>query len=327
MEKHDAATSLRAAVYSPARLLAIHSGVLAAFSLVLSVVSYLLGNVSSQGGLGAMDLHTALTTAQVLLRIVQMVLTPLWAAGLAYAAIGISRRRETLPRDLTEGFRRFRPMLTSTVLIGMQYVFRAFISSFITSSLVMFTPAATAIYDATAKMDSTGQTDLAVLLGEDYLPVMLTIGVLFVLVFLAVSIPVFYRYRMVRYLIVDRQEPGALRAMLRSQMLMFRRKWELAKLDLGFWWYYLLLALGAVVAFGDWILQAAGVTLPFSDTTAYWIFLCSGLLIQLIVKILAGPKVAVTYALRYERYLNEAPPEPTAPVEKQVDPKDLPWTY
>ena len=325
MDKHKAAASVRAAVYSPRRLLAIHAGAAVGLSLILSIISFVLDYaISPSGGLGSMDLQAALSTAQIVLRLVQVVLTPFWAAGLCYAAIGIARNARTLPSDLTEGFHRFKPLLSSGILITLQYVARSIVSVYISSQLMVFTPLARTLYDAGMAMEKNPDLDLYALLGDAFVPVMATYFSIFALVFLAVSAPVFYRYRMTNYLIVDEQEKGGVRAMLRSRMLMHRRRWELAKLDLSFWWYYLLLALGMVLCYGDLILAAAGVALPIPDAVAYWVFLCLGLLTQLGVKVLAGPKVAVTYAHRYDRYLNEEPPKPKV---KQVNPKDLPWTY
>lgn len=325
MEKHDAAGSLRAAAYPPSRLLAIHGGAMVGLSLVLSVISFVLDHaIEPSGGLGSMDLQAALSTAQVMLRLAQVIVAPFWAAGLCYAAIGIARGRRTGPSDLTEGFSRFKPLLTSSLLIGVQYLVRGFISVYISSQMMVFTPVASKLYDAALKLEEEPELGLATLLGDDFVPVLVTYAVIFAVVFLAVSLPVFYRYRLTSYLIVDGQEKGGIRAMLRSRMLMLRRRWELAKLDLSFWWYYLLLGLGMVLCYGDLILAAAGVALPVPDAAAYWIFLCLGLLAQLSVKVLAGPKVAVTYAHRYDRYLEEAPPKPKV---RQVDPNDLPWVY
>ena len=51
MDKYNADISLRNATYSPKKLLLIHSGALIGFSLVLSVISYLL-NYAIQPSVG-----------------------------------------------------------------------------------------------------------------------------------------------------------------------------------------------------------------------------------------------------------------------------------
>lgn len=327
MEKYHAAMSINEAEYSPKKLLAIYGGVSAAVSLLLSVLSYLISSIRTQGGLGAMDTQAALSTAQLVLSWAWAILAPIWSAGLCYAAIGLSRRRRVSPQDLTEGFRTVRPLIVAYLWIGGQYLFRAFISLLISSQLLTFTPVASTLIEAMQKKESMPEAELMTLLGDALMPVMLTVLGLFAVVFVLITLPVFYRYRMTVYLIVDRQEPGGIRAMLRSQMMMFRRRWDLAKLDLSFWWYYVLLGLGAAVTYGGRLLPMLGIALPVSQTVVTWAFLGVGLAIQLLVITYAGPKVAVTYALRYERYLNEPPVQPPQPEEKPIAPQDLPWSY
>ena len=316
MDKYNAGVSLRNAAYSPKILLAIHSGALIGLSLLLSLVSYILNKaIQPSGGLESLGLQAVLATAQLVLQMTQLVVTPFWTAGLCYAAIGIARGRKTVPSDLLMGFNKILPIVTSSLMIGFQYMWRVFLSVFLSSQIVAFTPAGSILYEAAQKIeDVTAEADVVALLGDDFIPVMATYGGILLLVMLVLVVPVFYRYRMTTYLIMDGQEKGGLRAMLRSRMLMFRRRWALAKLDLSFWWYYLLLTLCASLGMGDLILQTVGVTLPMSDAVAYWVFLSLGLGSQLLVKTLAGPKVEVTYAHCYDRFLNEASlPEP--PVE------------
>lgn len=306
MDKFNAGISLRNAAYSPRKLLLIHSGALIGLSLVLSVISYLLNfAIRPSGGLGSMNLQATLSTAQAGLQLLQALVTPFWAAGLCFAAIGIARGQAVSPRDLTSGFHKIGPIVSSTLMIGLQYTWRFFLSTMLSSQILMLTPVANTLYEAMAKVeDGTAQVDMQALLGDDFIPVAVTYIGVTVLVALVIIVPVFYRYRMTTYLIMDGQDSGGLRAMFHSQIMMFRRRWELAKLDLGFWWYYLLLVLGMVLCYGDLILSLLNVSLPVSDTVAYWIFLALGLAVQLAVKVLAGPKVAVAYAHCYDRFLN-----------------------
>jgi len=327
MEKYDAAESLRNAAYPPRRLMAVYGGVWAVFLLVCAGVSFGLNAVNIKGGLDTISLQTILTTAQLILPLAGAVLLPAWMAGLWTVALGIARGQQMRPHNLTDGFSRLLPLLASGLLMGVQYAFRGYISMIISSSLLNFTPAGMKMMNAALEVNNGAEPDLRVLLGNDYAWVMGTLYVLFAVVFIAICLPVFYRYRMTGYLIADRQESGGIRAMLRSRMLMFRRRWELAKLDLRFWWYYLLLLLGVAVSCGGWIVELAGLSLPIPHAAVYWICLVAGALIVLGVQVLAGPKVAVTYALRYDRYLQEPPPPPSEPKRPQVAPEALPWQY
>ena len=60
----------------------------------------------------------------------------------------------------------------------------------------------------------------------------------------------------------------------------------------------------ACLGYGEVILDLVGVKLPIPGVVAYWVFLLLGLVAQLAVQTLAGPKVAVTYAHCYDRFLN-----------------------
>lgn len=327
MEKFDAEMSLRNASYSPRRLMAIFGGALVAFLLVCAGVRFALDAINIKGGLDTITLQTVLTTAQLVLPLAGAVLLPAWMAGLWTVALSMARGHQVHPRNLTDGFRRLLPLLTSILLRGLQYALRGYISLSLASSLLSFTPVGNKLYDAALQIQNGAEPDLTVLMGNDYGWVMGTLYAVAAVLFLLISLPVFYRYRMTGYLIIDRQAPGGASAMLRSRVLMLRRRWELAKLDLRFWWYYLLLLLGVAVSCGGPILELAGLSLPIPHAAVYWICLVAGALIVLGVQVLAGPKVAVTYALRYDRYLQEPPPPPTEPKRPQVDPEDLPWQY
>lgn len=302
MDKYNADISLRNATYSPKKLLLIHSGALIGFSLVLSLISYLLNYaIQPSGGLSSMGLQATLSTAQSGLQLVQMLVTPFWAAGLSFVAIGIVRGQTVSPRDLTAGFQKIGPITSSTLMIGLQYLWRVFLGSLLSTQILMLTPVGNTLYEASAKMqESTTDLDMQTLLGDDFIIYFSVTA----LVMLALVVPVFYRYRMTTYLIMDGQEATGSRAMFHSRIMMFRRRWELAKLDLSYWWYYLLLMLSATLSMGDIILNLAGIRLPFSGTVSYWLFLGLGLGAQLLVNVLAGPKVTVAYAHCYERFLN-----------------------
>ena len=327
MEKHNVAAPLRSAAYSPTRLLAIHSGVLAGISLVLTAISYILSNVNTGDGLSAMGPQAALSTARLSLWLILLILTPFWSAGVTHAAIRISRGQEARPSELLGGFRMLRPLLTFWLLVGLQYICRVWISELIISTLIQLTPLVIPVTELLKDITAAAESNPAVLLSPDYLPILTALTVTILVTFLILACPIFYRYRMTKWLLMDGEQTGAIPAMFHSRILMQRRCMDLAKLDLHFWWYYLLLVLGGATCFGNVILSAAGVALPFPDGVAFWLFPCAGLLIQLTVKTLAGPAVAVTYALRYERYLHDPLPEPPQPKEKPVDSKDLPWTY
>lgn len=321
MDKRNADISLQNAAYSPRKLLLIHSGVLLGVILLLFVVSNLMEYaIQPSGRLDAIDLQIILSTAQVSLLLIRTLATPFWMAGLSYVAIGIARGQKVKPGDLTAGFWKIGPIFSSDLLISLQYLWRMFLSIFISAQILSFTPVATIIYKAAENMtELTADVDLKTLLGADYVLVMASYLVVTGLVMLILVLPMFYRYRMTTYLIMDNQERSGALAMLRSRILMFGRRWELAKLDLSFWWYYLLLVLSVGLCYTDLILELAGVTLPVSEPVAVWSSMVLGLVAQLVLRTMVGPKVEVTYAHCYDRFLSarEIAVEASASIPKE----------
>ena len=127
-------------------------------------------------------------------------------------------------------------------------------------------------------------------------PVMVIFGVLF----LVLAAPVFYRYRMANYLIIDRPATGALAALRDSRVMTKGNRWNLFRLDLSMWWYYAAMLVSAAIGYGDQLLPDLGVTLPFSDTVAYFLFFGVYLAVTFVIFYFLRNRVEVTYALAYD---------------------------
>lgn len=319
--KNEAEQTLRSADYPPRRLVLIHTGIALGGSLVLALISYVLDHsVSSGGGLSGMGTQAALATAQVVLQLVSTVAMPFWQAGMIFAALGYVRHRQVLPRDLAEGFRRFKPILSSGIMMGIQYLGMGFIGAYLSSFIVAFTPFAAPFYELMQNPD-LDMTALD-LNADGMVAFMLAYLVIFLVLYAVLALPLYYRYRMVNYIIMDQPGTGGLAAMFRSRAMMRGRRMRLFKLDLSFWWFYALELLLSVVAMADLLLAAAGVTLPVSDGVAYWGFQLLAVAGQLGLYYLVKPKLELTYALCYEDFCQSGEPQPqTAP----QPPKPHPW--
>lgn len=128
------------------------------------------------------------------------------------------------------------------------------------------------------------------------MPAMGIFGVLF----LVLAAPVFYRYRMADYLIIDRPATGALAALRDSRMMTKGNRWNLFRLDLSMWWYYAAVLVSTAIGYGDQLLPALGITLSFSDTVSYFLFLGAYLAATFAVYYFLRNRVEVTYALAYD---------------------------
>lgn len=327
--KIDAAISLRRADYPPRKLVLIHSGITIGTALLITLICQFLRNmIDSTGGLSSLGHQAVLSTAQSVLQIAQAIALPFWSAGLVYMALRIREERLYGPSDLLEGFRRWKTLLAGGLRMLVQYLIRGILSLWFSAQLLLFTPLAGAILQATQSMSENPDLSVAQALGDAYLPVTITSGCIFGVLFLILAAPLFYRYRLVNYLILDRDSLPSGQALFTSRLLMQQRRMELFKLDLSFWWYYLLELVSVVVMLGDVICNLFGISLPLDSTLSGWLFLLLGSGMQLAVQVWARPKVYTTYAHFYAqaRKAGPLPPKPTKASTRPA-PKNVPWNY
>lgn len=322
--KQDADRVLSTARQSPRRIALIFGAVALGVPLMLAVIGELLNmTISTGSGLSGMDARAALDTAQVALQIVSIVAMLFWAPGMIFAAFGYIRGEWVNGSYLPEGFRRFGAVLTSTILIGVQYLVRIFASAYLSAILVSLTPFATPVYKLSQMMKENPNLDIFTANVEGLWMFYAATAVVFVLVLGVLVVPVFYRYRMVPYIIMDGNGAGGLRAMLQSRLMMYRRRRKLFRLDLSFWWFYVLEFVLGMLPMAYLLAQWMKIQLPFSDDVAYWILQVVAAALQLGLYVLAKPKLEVTYALCYQAFLE---PEPI-PVPKPQPPQNHPWNY
>jgi len=120
------------------------------------------------------------------------------------------------------------------------------------------------------------------------------------LLILALGGPVFYSYRMVNYVIIDKPGMGALMALRESKRMMRHNRLQLLKLDLSLWWYYLATAAAMAVGYGDVLLPMLGVELPIPETVSFFGFYGLYLLASFAIVYFLRNRTEVCYALAYE---------------------------
>lgn len=297
----DAANDLRQPNYSPRKIVLIHTGAVAALSVLLSLIGLLLSVVANNagGGLSGMGTQTMLATIQTALPVLVLLVQPFWNVGIQKAALHYSENRTVKPRDLLGGFYRWKPILTSMLMIGVLYLGRVFIASFLSGQIMSFTPFARVVLEAGEAMMEDPNADIFALMGDNLIPFAVTYAVVFMGLLLAFALPVYYRYRFVNYILLEQPGMGGMQAMFLSRAMTQGRRKELFKLDISFWWFYLGELLVAVLCYGDVILELAGVELPMSDTVASWLFLLLSLAAQLGLHCLAKPLLEVSWVKAY----------------------------
>ncbi len=272
----------------------MHTAIALGASLLVTVISFLLSRqLNNTGGLAGIGSRSLLTTAQTVLTTGITLLLPFWNLGYTYTALGFSRGEPGNPADLAEGFRRFRPAFRMLLLRTLLTVGIVFACLQVASILFILSPLSNRTMEMMdqllAQTDPTQLQDPAVMeaLAMTMLPAYLLSGALF----LAVGVPLLYRFRLTDFAIMDKATGGrdAFRVSLTA---MKNRRLAFFRLDLSFWWYYLLQAAAAMVAYGDFLL-------PINGDVAF--FLCCGasLAAQLLITWRFAPQIQTTYATAY----------------------------
>jgi len=117
---------------------------------------------------------------------------------------------------------------------------------------------------------------------------------------------VLYPLRLANYLLLDGQTHRAIEAMMVSFQLLRRNLKLLFRVDLSFWWYYVLEGLLLAVCYLDMVLPALGIVLPIEGNLLFFLCYVVYLLGSTGLEIWAGPLLHTTYAGVYAHLL---PPE------------------
>ena len=304
--RQSAYDALAANPGNPGLVVLLYIGILAVSGLVVSALLMVLDNrISQTGGLGDLGLRSILSTIRTVLPIAQTVI--LWGVQLGYqnSTLRMARRQSAEPRDLKAGFACFGPLVRSVLLRGGLYLLIGTAACYAATFLFMFTPMAADFYELVSPLVTDPDAFYTALSTDDTLfaqvgATMWPVIPMFAVLFLAFAGPFFYQYRMVPYCILDDPRKGALRAMADSARMMKGSRISLLKLDLGFWWFWLGQAVVALVLYGDVLLAAAGVVLPWSATVSYYVFYVLSLALEGVLYYFFLNRVETTYATAYE---------------------------
>lgn len=166
-----------------------------AVSAVATVVSYILSQqIAKTGGLGSMGVRSALTTAQMLLPIVQAVFLMCLELGYLSTMLRIARGQYASPNGMRLGFDRFWVLLRCTLLKGLIFGGVAMASLYVAMMIYMMTPLSNSAVDILMPLVKNAGTSGILLDDATYAqlmdataPVMVIFGVLF----LVLAAPVF----------------------------------------------------------------------------------------------------------------------------------------
>lgn len=328
--KEMARGRLATATYNPRKLALIHTAVSVGAALVIAALGYVLDHwiAGTASGLSGMGTRRILETVQMTLQYVQALALPFWEIGFVFVALRLWRQETVHPKDMLEGFRRFRQVLGLRLTEFFLYFGVAIGCMYAASFLFAFTPYSQKMINFLMPYVEEGaaieqiQEVLVGMPAEELLAMSVPFMVMFAIVFLVVFLWMHYKFRLASHLVMDQPNIGAMRALFFSSQMTRKKRWALLKLDLSFWWFYVLMGLSVVVYYMDVLLPMMGIPLSISGDVAWLVFYVLSLLVQLVVFWWGKSYVQTTWAAAYETLCRQLE-EPKMP-EKQPE-ANLPW--
>lgn len=300
---------LSATDYSHRSLVLLHTGGNLTVNLTLSILLYAIGSqMEGTGGLAGMQTRAIWSTLQTILFYAVPLILLLWQASYYRVAIGFARGERVQPNALLSGFRHPLSVLGCNAWPGLQYMARAILCTIAASIIISFTPFVEPIAQIVEQLPTELVDGQVIMVVNDevtaqLVPYMTPILVVFALLFIPSALRLFCRYRLAMYLLMDGNVRSCLTALRMSRWKMFGRKLKLFRLDLSFWWYYLLQGVALAVCYLQFWLPYLGITLPISGYTAGVAVYLLYALVQLGVDLAAKNYVTTTYALAYDAIL------------------------
>ena len=295
--------SLSGAAYDPKKLILVYTGTTALVMLLVTAANFLLqSQIAGTGGLSGLAMRSMLETAIQVLQTGVNLLLPFWTFGYLSCVLRMTRGQAFDLQGLLEGFRHFGPVLRLTLLRGGYFLMVGLMCIYPSMMIFMWTPFSQPFQQIIEPFMSQDATEIVLddatlaAATEALAPMLVIYGILF----LIFSAPKFYSFRMADYCLLDHPKEGALMAIRRSTLMLHRNRLGLLKLDLRFWWFYLLDALTVALCYGDTLLFLTGITLPLDQNVAYFLFFGLYLIAQIGLYVWMRNKVECTYAAAYE---------------------------
>lgn len=282
----------------PKKVVLVYAGIVALSSLVVTVVQDLLDSqISQTGGIQNIGTRSMLTTADTVLTIAQLLLVMCLTLGYTGSMLRIARGQYASPNSLKAGGERIWVLLRTRLLQMLIMTAAAFALCFLVINVCLLTPLSNRVIAVmgTVSAEELLSNGLALIaLYSAMLPIML--------IYLVALVPLLWyfscTYRMVDYLLIDRPQLGAFGVLRESRRMMQGNMKMMLRVDLSFWWYYLLQALVSVLVYLNMVLAPFAIGLP--PEVLYWGTVVLYLAADFALRYFFSNKVAVTYALFYD---------------------------
>lgn len=297
------------------RIVLIYGGITLGLSLLTVLIRYVLGlQIDQMGGLSNIGSRTILSALQSTLPLVQSLVSLCVELGYINAMLRIARKQYASPNALRLGFDRFWVLLRCSIIQGLIYAGLVIAGVYLASMIFVMSPWGQPFLEQMAPMMSqTSLLNPELVLDDaavmELLPSMLPMFVMALIAVCALVIPASFRFRMANYVIIDKPGKGALFALRESSKMMRGNCLKLLKLDLSYWWYFLVLLLISCVGYLDLWLPLFGVELPMSADAAYFVFYILYLGLYLCAYCFLRNRIEVSYALVYDAVKPQEPKE------------------
>ena len=190
--------------------------------------------------------RSMLTTADTVLTIAQLLLVMCLTLGYTGSMLRIARGQYASPNSLKAGGERIWVLLRTRLLQMLIMTAAAFALCFLVINVCLLTPLSNRVIAVmgTVSAEELLSNGLALIaLYSAMLPI--------ILIYLVALVPLLWyfscTYRMVDYLLIDRPQLGAFGVLRESRRMMQGNMKMMLRVDLSFWWYYLLQALVSVL--------------------------------------------------------------------------------
>lgn len=288
------------------RIAAIYAGVTLGLSALVTILGLVLeAMMSGATGLGGMGRRTILSSVQSMLPWVVGLITMCVELGYQAAMLRVARGQYASPQTLRLGFDRFWVLLRCILLEGVILFAIAFGGIYIATMLFMLTPFSGRVMEVLSPVLEnvtllSPEMVLDEALYEQLMQAMIPAFVMCAIVVAAAAIPVLYRLRMARFVIIDKPGIGALAALRESRKMMKGNCLKLVKMDMSLWTYYIGCVFASLLCYGDVLLPMMGVRFPWSDTVSYYLFFVLYLAVQFAVYYFLKNQAEVSYSIAYD---------------------------
>ncbi len=295
------------------KIVLIYSGITLGLALALTLARFLLAlQIDQMGGLSNLGTRTVLSSIRDMLPLAQSLFIMCIELGYLAAMLRIARGQYASPNTLRLGFDRFWTLLRASLFLGLTYGGLLLLCVYIASMIFVsgpwggdFMALMTPLMQQTSLLNPELVIDDALV--SQAMSTMVPMFVIMALTALVLILPVFYRLRMVNYVIIDKPGLGALAAIRESRMMMRRNCLRLLKLDLSYWWYFLVMLLVTFVGNGDLYLPLLGVEVPLSEDAAFFGFYIAYLVLTLLVYCFLRNRMEVAYGAFYDSIKPQEP--------------------